>query len=87
MRQGSRPAVPDDAVVVEDFLKLGGGTITLSGCQVCLCAYIDRIEAGNVVAEWRFPQLEGVSRLQQIQGRVRAFSIQRRLRLYRFMPN
>jgi hypothetical protein len=35
MRQGSRPAVPDDAAMVEDFLKLGGGGSALSGCQVC----------------------------------------------------
>ncbi len=33
MRQRSRPAVPDDAAVVENLLKLGGGCTALSGCQ------------------------------------------------------
>src|SRR5271168_1170827 len=36
MRQRSRPAVPDDTAVVDDFLELGGGLCALSGCQVCL---------------------------------------------------
>src|ERR1019366_1626776 len=34
MRQRSRPAVPDDAAVVENLLKLGSGGTTLSRCQV-----------------------------------------------------
>jgi hypothetical protein len=45
MRQRSRPAVPDDAAVVEDLLKLSGGSTALSGCQVCLSAYIHVIES------------------------------------------
>jgi len=49
--QGSRPAVPDDAAVVDDLLKLSGGSVTLSGCQVCLSPDIGRIEAGNIVEE------------------------------------
>src|SRR5579864_973074 len=40
MRQRSRPAVPHDAAVVEDFLKLGGGSTALSRCQVRLSAYV-----------------------------------------------
>src|ERR1700722_1973307 len=35
MRQRSRPAVPDDAAVVENLLKLNGGRTALSGCKVC----------------------------------------------------
>jgi hypothetical protein len=31
MRQRSRPAVPDDAAVVENLLKFGGGSGALSG--------------------------------------------------------
>src|SRR5208282_1862956 len=38
MRQRSRPAVPDDAAVVDDPLELGRGGTALSGCQVCLPA-------------------------------------------------
>src|SRR5271156_5617248 len=51
MRQRSRPAVPDNAAVVENLLKLGSGSAALSGCQVCLPAYIHVIEAGNIVDE------------------------------------
>src|ERR1700690_2355042 len=40
MRQRSRPAVPDDAAVVDDLLKLGGGFFALSGCEICLSTYI-----------------------------------------------
>src|ERR1019366_8952862 len=36
MRQRSRPAVPDNAAMVENLLKLGDGSAALSGCQVCL---------------------------------------------------
>ncbi len=57
-RQRSRPAVPDDAAVIENLLKLGGGSTPLSGCQVCLSAYIHRIEAGNIYDEQNFPQLD-----------------------------
>src|ERR1700686_3743725 len=55
MRQRSRPTVPDDAAVVDDLPKLGCGSITLSGCQVCRSADIRRIEAGDIVEELYFP--------------------------------
>src|SRR5258708_36946423 len=64
MRQRSSPAVPDDAAVVDDPLKLGGGSAALSGGQVCLSAYICRIEAGKIGDERHFPQLYRVSSLQ-----------------------
>ena len=59
MSQRSRPAVPDNAAVVENLLKLGGGGFALSGCQVCLSAHIHMIEAGNIVDELNLPQLDG----------------------------
>ncbi len=34
MRQRSRPAVPDDAAVVENLLKLGGGSADLPKTQL-----------------------------------------------------
>jgi hypothetical protein len=52
MRQRSRPAVPDDAAVVDDLLKLGGGLFALSGSQVSLSARVHVVEAGNTVEEW-----------------------------------
>ena len=55
MRQRSRPAVPDDAAVVDDLLKLGGGSATLSGCEIRFAANISGIEAGNVRDELNFP--------------------------------
>ena len=58
MRQCSRPAVPNDAAVVENFLKLGSGRTALTRWEVCLSAYVRRIEAGNVVGEGHLPQLD-----------------------------
>jgi hypothetical protein len=34
MRQRSRPAIPDDAAVVENLLELGGGFFALSGSEI-----------------------------------------------------
>ena len=59
MRQGSRPAVPDDAAVVEDFLELGGGCAALSGREIRLAANVGRIEAGDIVHKRNLPVLDG----------------------------
>jgi len=40
MRRGSRPAVPDDAAVVQNFLELAGGGTALSGFEVGLPARV-----------------------------------------------
>ena len=48
MRQGSRPAVPDDAAVVENLLELGGGTAALSSSEICLAANVCVIQAGSL---------------------------------------
>src|SRR5713226_3355602 len=81
MRQRSCPAVPDDPAVVENLLKLGGSGTALSGFQVCLPAYIRRIEAGNIGNENNLPQLDGRSGLQGSQGSSWVLFIQRQLRL------
>ncbi len=47
MRQRSCPAVLDDAAVVENLLKLGGGSVALSGCQMRLSANVNVIETGK----------------------------------------
>ena len=73
MSQRSRPAVPDDAAVVENLLKLGGGSATLSGCQVCLSANICVIEAGKTVGERNVPQLDRESSLQGTREQQRVF--------------
>src|ERR1017187_385495 len=86
MRQRSRPAVPGNAAVVENLLKLGGGSIALSGRQVCLSAYVHMIEAGNIEDERNLRQLDGCSSLQSIQGGSRVLFIQRQLRLSRWQP-
>ncbi len=62
MRQGSRPAVPYHAAVVENLLKFGGGGSALSGCQICLSANVSRIQAGNIVDERDLPELDGAQR-------------------------
>jgi hypothetical protein len=52
IRQCSGPAVPDDPAVVENLLKLDGGSTALSCCQVRLSVYMRRIdEEGNTVGE------------------------------------
>src|ERR1035438_9847985 len=82
MRQRSRPAVPHDAAVVDDFLEFGGSGTALSGCQVCLSTNVRRIEAGNIVDEPNLPQLDGgSSSLQVSEGRSRISFVQRQLRL------
>ena len=63
MRQGSRPAVPDDAAVVDDLLKLGGGFFALSGGQVCLTANVRRIKAGKIGDETDCPSSAGEEQL------------------------
>jgi hypothetical protein len=57
MLQRSCPAVPDDAAVIENLLKLGSGSAALSGCKVYLSANVGRIEAGNVVDKHDLTQL------------------------------
>ena len=59
MRQRSRPAVPDDAAVIENFLEFGGGRIALSRGQIGLAANVGRIEAGNIADERNLPELNG----------------------------
>ena len=58
MRQRSRPAVPHDAAVVENLLKLGGGRLALSRRQIRLAANIGWIEAGNIGYKKKFAQLD-----------------------------
>jgi hypothetical protein len=48
MRQRSCPAVPDDAAVVKNFLKFGGGFLALSSSEIRLAANVCRIEAGKI---------------------------------------
>src|SRR3984885_13832494 len=79
MRQRSRPAVLDDAAVVDDFLKLGGRSGALSGCQVCLAAYIQMIEAGTGAGK-----LDRGGSLQCCQGSSGVLLVQRQLRLNRW---
>src|SRR5271156_432134 len=59
MRQRSRPTVPDNSAMIENLLKLGSGSAALSGCQVCLSAYVHMVEAGNIGYERNLRQLNG----------------------------
>jgi hypothetical protein len=63
MCQRSRPAVRDNAAVVENLLKLGGGGIALSGCQV----------AKQSSALWRAIRIGGLSCDQLEPFRTGAF--------------
>jgi hypothetical protein len=51
MCQCSRPTSICETAGVENLLKLRGGSVALSRCQVSLSSYILGIEAGNIVAE------------------------------------
>ena len=75
MRQRSRPAVPDDAAVVDDFLKLGGRSAALACCQVRLTANMRRMRARHIGNERDLPQFDGRGTLQGSQGGSRVLSI------------
>jgi len=55
MRQRSSPAIPDDAAVVDNLLKLGGGSIALAGFQVCFTPDVCGIKAGKIQDELDLP--------------------------------
>ena len=59
MRQGSRPAVPDDAAVVEDLLELGDRSRALPGSEIRLAAILGRIKAGDIRNQFNLAVLEG----------------------------
>jgi hypothetical protein len=48
MRQRSRPAVPDDATVLEYFLELNGSLFALPSREIRLTAIVSRIKAGEI---------------------------------------
>jgi hypothetical protein len=59
MRQGPRPAVPDNAVMINNLLKLGGGCRALSSPKISLATNVSGIEAGEVVREPHLSVLDG----------------------------
>ena len=48
MRQRSRPAVPNNATVVEDLLELDGSLLALPSREIRLTAIVGRIKAGEI---------------------------------------
>ena len=59
MSQRACPAVPDDAAVVDDPFKIGGGRTSLSGCEIGFAANVGGIEAGNIGDELNGRQVRG----------------------------
>src|SRR5580700_3638158 len=86
MRQCPCPAIPDDAVVVENFIKLGGGSAALPCCQVSLTAHVRGIETGSIVDERNRPELDGGGSLQGRQSGSRMVLVQSHLRPNRGQP-
>src|ERR1700691_2174639 len=86
MRQGSRPAVPDNPAMVENLLELGRSALTLSGCEICFAPNVGGVEAGKVGDERNCPQLNRGSSLQGAQGGSRVLFVQCHLRLNRWQP-
>src|SRR5208282_364062 len=76
MCQRSGPAVPDNAVVVDDFLKLSSCSFALPCRQVRPTPHIHGIKAGNIMDELNLPQFEWQSNLQGSNGGGGVFSIQ-----------
>ena len=70
-RQGSRPAVPNDAAVVENLLELGGSFFTLPGCGIRLTANVARIEAGNIGDELVSPAISTKGKSRRVLRLVR----------------
>jgi len=87
MRQRARPAVPDNAVVVEDLLELGGSFFALPDSEIGLAAYVGRVEAGDVGGEVDLAELDwGDDRLQIAVGFGRVLAVERQLRTNRGQP-
>src|SRR6202041_3094265 len=86
MRQGSRPAVPDNPAMVENLLELGRSVLALSGFQICFAPNVGGVEAGKVGDERNCPQLDRGSSLQGAQGGSRVLFVQCHLRLNRWQP-
>ena len=55
MSRCSRPALPYDAAVVENLLKLDDGGAALTRCQIRPAAYTHLVEAGHIGNERNLP--------------------------------
>jgi hypothetical protein len=86
MRQRSRPAVPDDTAVVENLLKLGGGSAVLVGCQVYFPANVIRVKAGNVGHKSDLSELDWRSRPEATECGSGILLVKGQLRLNRGQP-
>ena len=87
MCQCSCPAVPDDAAVIDDLLELGRCRTAVSGCKVCLPAYIRRIKAGNIGDKTNLAVLDGrQGGLQEVDRAGCILAVERQLRLNRGQP-
>ena len=84
MSQGSGPAVPDDAAVVENFLEFSGGGAALSSRQVSFSAHIDGVEAGEIQGKDDLSVLELRACLQR---RLQRCDGPQRLLVLRFKAN
>ena len=85
MRQGSHPAVTDDAAVVNDLPELGG--IALSRCQICLPRNMRRKKAGNAVEQSNDDRAVHVNNNEEAGGRLDLSKLRRpSARLERLLP-
>src|SRR6185295_13469558 len=86
MGQRSRPAVPNDTAVVENLLKLGGGSAVLVRCQVYFPANVIHVKAGNVGHKSDLSELDWRSRSEATECGSGILSIKGQLRLNRGQP-
>jgi hypothetical protein len=82
MRQRSRPAVPDDAAVIENLLELGDGFLALPAGQIRFAANVGGIEAGDVGNKTNLPVLDRRSGLPGLGSSLCGWSAIRKLADY-----
>ena len=78
MRQRSRPAVPDDAAVVEDLLELGGSCVPCPAARYASPANVGWIKTGDLAEKEIAPNsMGGAATCRVIEDDRRILPIQR----------
>src|SRR5580700_10385333 len=87
MCQGSGPAVPDDAAVVENLPELGRSFLAPVRCQIRLAPNVSGVEAREIEDKLNLPIFDGRQGGPQAYDRgSRVLTVERELRLDRRQP-
>jgi len=85
MCQRSRPAVPDDATVVENLLKFDNGSVALSSREIGLAANVGGIKAGKIRNKRNLSNSTGMAACNRSMAAL-GFLVQFKLRMNRGQP-